>query len=413
MLIRNEKVDKMKVEEIRKDFPILTKREKPLIYLDNAATTLKPRQVISAINEYYQEYTANVHRAIYKISQKATEAYEDAREKIAKFINAQKTSEIIFTKGTTEAINLVAYGLKWEAGDEIITTIMEHHSNIVPWQIIQRKFGIKIKYVGLEDNYKLDLNQLEKYLTEKTRLVAVTHVSNMLGTINPIREITEIAHKIGALVLVDAAQSTPHMLVDVKELGCDFLAFSGHKMLGPTGIGVLYIGDGIEDYLDPPFGGGEMIKKVTLGGCTWNDMPWRFEPGTPNIAGAIGLAAAIDYLSNLEKGELKKHEENLVKLTINQLEKISEKIEIYGSKNIDERCGIVSFNIEGIDSHDVALLLDELSNIAVRSGLHCTEPLHRFLGIKSSVRASFYIYNTEEEVNMLCNTLREIMKTFA
>jgi len=235
----------------------------------------------------------------------------------------------------------------------------------------------------------------------------------MLGTINPIREITEIAHKIGALVLVDAAQSTPHMLVDVKELGCDFLAFSGHKMLGPTGIGVLYIRDGIEDYLDPPFGGGEMIKKVTLGGCTWNDMPWRFEPGTPNIAGAIGLAAAIDYLSNLEKGELKKHEENLVKLTINQLEKISEKIEIYGSKNIDERCGIVSFNIEGIDSHDVALLLDELSNIAVRSGLHCTEPLHRFLGIKSSVRASFYIYNTEEEVNMLCNTLREIMKTFA
>lgn len=402
----------MKVEEIRKDFPILANKEKPLIYLDNAATTLKPVQVISAINQYYQEYTANVHRAIHRLSQKATEKYEEAREVIAKFINAKKSSEIIFTKGTTEAINLVAYGLKWKAGDEVITTIMEHHSNIVPWQIIQKKFGVRIKYLGLNDNYKLDLKQLEKYLTEKTRLVTVTHVSNMLGTINPIREITKIAHKAGALVLVDAAQSTPHMLVDVRELECDFLAFSGHKMLGPTGIGVLYIRDGIQENLDPPFGGGEMIKTVTLSGCTWNDMPWRFEPGTPNIAGAIGLAAAVNYLSNLNKTEIKKHEEKLLEETIKQLEEMSDKIQVYGPKKIEDRCGIVTFNIEGIDSHDIALLLDELSNIAVRSGLHCTEPLHRFLGIKSSVRASFYIYNTEEEVNKLCETLREIVKTF-
>jgi len=401
------------LEDVRRDFPMLNKRRsrdgKPLVYLDNAATTFKPRQVIEAVLSYYENFTANVHRGIYQLSQEVTDLYEDSRERIAKFIGARKSSEIIFTKNSTEAFNIVAYGFDWKPGDEIITTVMEHHSNIVPWQIIRNKFGVKLKFIDLtNDGSHLNLNNLENLLTERTKIVALTHVSNMLGTINPVKEVIRRAHEMGALTLIDAAQSVPHMPINVQELECDLLVFSGHKMLGPTGIGILYMRSGVEEQIQPPFGGGEMIKTVTLEGCTWNDMPWRFEPGTPNVSGAIGLAAAVDYLSKLGMDWVRKHEIELTKLAMKRLSEL-DKVTVYGPKNVEERGGIISFNVEGVDGHDVALLLDEFENIAVRSGLHCAEPLHRKLGIQSSVRASFYLYNTEDEINLFCDTLEKIV----
>lgn len=401
------------IEHIRKDFPMLNKRRKrdnkPLIYLDNAATTFKPRQVIKAVLSYYENFTANVHRGIYQLSQDVTNLYENSRERIAKFIGARKSSEIIFTKNSTEAFNIIAYGLDWKPGDEIITTVMEHHSNIVPWQIIRKKFGVELKYIDLtNDGSHLNLNNLENLLTERTKLVALTHISNVLGTINPVKEVVRKAHEIEALTLIDAAQSAPHMPINVRELECDLLVFSGHKMLGPTGIGVLYMRGGVEEKIQPPFGGGEMIKTVTLEGCTWNDMPWRFEPGTPNVAGVIGLAAAVDYLSKLGMDWVRKHEIELTKLAIKRLNEL-DRITVYGPRNVEQRGGIIAFNVEGVDGHDVALLLDEFENIAVRSGLHCAEPLHKKLGIQSSVRASFYLYNTKDEINLFCNTLEKII----
>lgn len=401
------------ISGVRKDFPMLDKRRKrdnkPLIYLDNAATTFKPRQVIEAVLSYYENFTANVHRGIYELSQEVTNLYEDSREKIAKFISAKKSSEIVFTKNSTEAFNIVAYGIDWKPGDEIITTVMEHHSNIVPWQIIRKKFKVKLKFIDLtEDGSYLNLDMLEELLTERTRLIALTHVSNVLGTINPIKKVISKAHEVGALTLIDAAQSVPHMPVNVQELKCDLLVFSGHKMLGPTGVGVLYMRSGVEEQIQPPFGGGEMIKTVTLEGCTWNEMPWRFEPGTPNVAGVIGLAAAVDYLSKLGMGWIRKHEVELTELAMKRLTEL-DKVTVYGPRDVTERGGIISFNVEGVEGHDVALLLDEFENIAVRSGLHCAEPLHRKLGVQSSVRASFYLYNTKEEVNLFCDALEKII----
>ncbi|MEM2448032.1 MAG: cysteine desulfurase [Candidatus Bathyarchaeia archaeon] len=398
-------------ESIRRDFPILSLRRedgKPLIYLDNAATSLKPRQVINAIVRYYERYTANVHRGLYKLAQEATSLYEDSREAVAKFIKADP-SEVIFTKNATEGVNIVAYSLNWNEGDEVITTVMEHHSNLIPWQMIRDRFKVKLKFLDITNDGHLDVEKLPNLISKRTKLVTLNHVSNVLGTINPIEKIIKIAHEQEILVLVDAAQSAPHIPIDVKKLECDFLVFSGHKMLGPTGIGVLYVSKNASDMLQPAFGGGEMISKVDLEKAEWNDMPWRFEPGTPNVAGATGLAAAVEYLEKIGMDNVRKHEIQLTDLALRRLSNL-ESVVVYGPKRAEDRCGLVAFNVKGVNSHDVALLLDELENIAVRSGLHCAEPLHRRLKAQSSVRASTYIYNTLEEIEKLCDTVEKISR---
>jgi len=394
--------------KLRDDFPVLSRRRggKPLIYFDNAATTLKPRQVIDAVKSYYETCSANVHRGVYELSQEATDLYESSREKIARFIGC-KSSELIFVKNTTEGINLVAHGIKWKPGDEVISTVMEHHSNMIPWQIASKRFGVKLKYAGVKQDGGLDIDELEKLITDRTRLISICHVSNVLGTINDVKVVAKIAHEHGALFLVDAAQSVPHMPVNVKELDCDFLAFSGHKLLGPTGIGCLYVRSGVEDELEPPFGGGEMISHVELYNYKLNEMPWRFEPGTPNIAGAIGLAAAVDYLESIGIEAIREHEKKLTKRALEILEEISG-VEVYGPMNPEKRCGLVAFNLKGVSGELVAALLDEFENIAVRSGYHCAQPLHETLGAQSSVRASFYLYNTLEELEVFRKALERI-----
>jgi cysteine desulfurase/selenocysteine lyase len=400
--------------KIRLDFPILSTRRsdgKPLVYLDNAATSLKPKQVIEAIVEYYEKYTANVHRGIYRLSQEATTLYENSREKIARFIDASP-DEIVFVKNATEAINIVAYGLDWSPGDEVITTVMEHHSNLVPWQMLRDRCGVKLRFLDITNDGLLALDKLPELITERTRLIAIGHVSNVLGTINPIEEVARIARKNGILLLVDAAQSVPHMPIDVRRIGCDFLVFSGHKMLGPTGIGCLYVRRGVEDLIEPVLGGGEMIRRVSLERATWNDMPWRMEAGTPNVAGAIGLAAAVDYLLKLGMDNVKSHEDRLTEYALKRLNEFDD-VSIYGPMDVRRRSGILSFNVDNVDPHDVALLLDELENIAVRSGVHCAEPLHARLGLPGTVRASFYIYNTMEEIDLLCDTIGRVVSLLA
>ncbi|MCD6592262.1 MAG: cysteine desulfurase [Thaumarchaeota archaeon] len=399
------------LERIREDFPVLSRRRedgKPLIYFDNAATSLKPRQVIEAVKSYYEDYSVNVHRGVYRISQEATDLYEDSRARIARFIGC-KPNELVFVKNTTEGINLIAYGLKWRPGDEIISTVMEHHSNMIPWQIVSKRFGVKLRYAKVRLDGRLDFEDLAQLVGKRTRLVAVCHVSNVLGTINDVREIAKLAHENDALILVDAAQSVPHMPVNVKDLGCDFLAFSGHKLLGPTGIGGLYIREGVEEDLEPPFGGGEMISHVELECYRLNDMPWRFEPGTPNIAGAIGLAAAVKYLESIGMESVREHERELTAKAFQALDDI-DGIEIYGPRNPEDRCGLIAFNLREVSGDLVAALLDEFENIAVRSGFHCAQPLHKLLGIQSSVRASFYIYNTLEEIEVFENALKRIKR---
>ncbi|MHA1593290.1 MAG: aminotransferase class V-fold PLP-dependent enzyme [Candidatus Baldrarchaeia archaeon] len=401
------------VYKIREDFPLLQRVRKtdgkPFVYLDNAATSLKPRQVIEAVIEYYEKYCANIHRGVHYLSQKASELYEEAHEKVAKFIGARSMEEIVFVKNTTEAINYVAYGIDWKPGDEIVTTVMEHHSNLVPWQIVRGKFGVKLKFVRLRDRWFLDIEHLEELITDRTRLVAVVHASNVLGTINPVEEICKIAHDHGALVLVDGAQSVPHMPIDVKKIGCDFLAFSGHKMLGPTGIGALYIREGLGEELNPTFGGGDMIRRVTLEKSEWNVLPWKFEAGTPNIAGGIGFGAAVDYLRRVGMEWVRAHEKELTRYALKRMSEIPG-VEVYGPEDIEKRGGVIAFNVRGFDPHEVAMLLDDLENIAIRSGLHCAEPLHNALGISSSARASFYLYNTKEEVDLFCDTLEKIAR---
>lgn len=396
---------------LRGDFPILSGRRwngKPLIYFDNAATSLKPRQVIDAVRSYYENYSANVHRGVYALSQEATELYEESRAEVASFIGC-KPSELVFVKNTTEGINLVAYGVEWRPGEGIISSVMEHHSNMIPWQIVSRRFGLKLSYTGITSSGRVDLESLEEKITGNTRLVAICHVSNVLGTMNDVKRIARLAHDHGALLLVDAAQSVPHMPVNVRDLECDFLAFSGHKLLGPTGIGCLYIREGVEGELDPPFGGGEMIAHVELDGYRLNEMPWRFEPGTPNIAGAIGLAEAIRYLRSVGMEDIREHEKRLTARALEILESL-EGAEIYGPRNPEERCGIVSFNLRGVSGDLVAALLDEYGSIAVRSGFHCAQPLHKTLGIQSSVRASFYLYNTMEELEVFEDVLGRICR---
>ncbi len=399
---------------IRKDFPVLQRKinGRQLVYMDNAATTQKPYAVIFSMDDFYRYSNSNVHRGIHQLSVEATELYEDAHTRIARFINARGMKEIIFTKNATEAINLVAYA--WGRknimeGDTILLSEMEHHSNIVPWQILAREKGARLEYIPIDDNGRLMMDKLKDLAGERLRLVSVTQMSNMLGTINPVREIAGWAHEQGAIVVVDGAQSVPHLPVDVREMGCDFLAFSGHKMLGPTGIGVLYGRREILEDMEPFISGGDMIKEVHLRETKYNDLPWKFEAGTPPIAEGVGLAKAVEYLSGLGMESVRGHEKALVSYAMGRLGDIGG-ITIYGPP-ADERGGIVSFNLEGIHPHDLATLLDREA-IAIRAGHHCAQPLHERLGIAASARASFYLYSTPEEVDALVDGIEKAKKIF-
>jgi len=397
------------VDLIRKDFPILNREINGhrLIYLDNAATSQRPRQVTQAVCDFYTKHNANIHRGLHTLSEEATEMYEAAHRAVKEFINARTWEEIIFTRNTTEAINLVAYSLglrRFKPGDEIIITMMEHHSNMVPWQMLKDLYGIKLHYIKLRPDGTLDLEHYRSLLSPKTKLVAVAHVSNVLGVINPVKEIIKLAHEVGALVLIDAAQSVPHMKVDVQEIDCDFMAFSGHKMLGPTGIGVLYGKKELLEDMDPFLRGGDMIKQVKIEGASWNDLPWKFEAGTSNIAGGIGLKAAIEYLQNIGMDCIFEHEKALAKYTINKLKEIEE-VKLFGP---EERIGVISFVVKGISPDLVGIAMNE-KGIAIRTGCHCAQPLHEFFGIRGTARASFYLYNTFEEADKFIERLEEII----
>ena len=397
------------VDLIRKDFPILNREINGhrLIYLDNAATSQRPRQVTQAVCDFYTKHNANIHRGLHTLSEEATEMYEAAHRAVKEFINARTWEEIIFTRNTTEAINLVAYSLglrRFKPGDEIIITMMEHHSNMVPWQMLKDLCGIKLHYIKLKPDGTLDLEHYRSLLSPKTKLVAVAHVSNALGVINPVKEIIKLAHEVGALVLIDAAQSVPHMKVDVQEIDCDFMAFSGHKMLGPTGIGVLYGKKELLEDMDPFLRGGDMIKQVKIEGASWNDLPWKFEAGTSNIAGGIGLKAAIEYLQNIGMDCIFEHEKALAKYTINKLKEIEE-VKLFGP---EERIGVISFVVKGISPDLVGIAMNE-KGIAIRTGCHCAQPLHEFFGIRGTARASFYLYNTFEEADKFIERLEEII----
>jgi len=392
------------VEKIRAQFPIFSGKENQLIYLDNASTTQKPQLVIDAVTKYYSEYSANVHRGIYAISEKATQEYESAREKIARFIGATDVKTIIFTRGATEAINLVAYAwarYNLNPGDEICITEMEHHSNIIPWQLAARDTGATLRYIPIDETGTLV--EPEKYLNPKTKLFAITQQSNVFGTTNPVKELTEIAHSYGAKVLVDAAQAMPHLMVDVVDLDCDFLAISGHKMLAPTGVGALFAKREILEEMDPFLGGGEMIEQVTMETATWNEIPQKFEAGTPNIAQAIGLGAAVDFINEIGIEKIKDYEGEMTRYSIAKLSEISG-MQIYG--DLFCRGPVISFNVDGVHSHDLAQLLD-MENIAIRAGHHCAQPIMRKLGVPATARASFYLYNTKDEVDALCDAIEK------
>ena len=400
----------------RADFPIL-KREingRPLVYLDNAATSQKPVQVIEALDKFYNQYNANVYRGVYRISEEATVAYGDARRKIAQLINAKDPSEIIFVRGTTEAINLAAHS--WGRsniglGDGIMLTEMEHHSNIVPWQQLAREKRASLKYVGISEEGQLLQKDIHQHLEEGTvKLFAITHVSNVLGTINPIRELVREAHKYGCKVLVDGAQSVPHMPIDVQDLDCDFLAFSGHKMCGPTGIGVLYGKRELLQNMEPYQAGGEMIKEVHLYEATFKDPPFKFEAGTTDIAGAIGLGEAADYLTKLGLRNVRDHDREITKYALEALGEVKG-LKMYGPTDSETRGGVVSFNLADVHAHDMASMLDE-DGIAVRSGHHCAQPLMERLGVAATTRASFYLYNTEEEIDRLVGSVERAGRVF-
>ncbi len=394
-------------ELCRADFPILSRRINghPLVYLDSAASSQKPTQVIEAVQRYYAWSHANVHRSIHTLGEEATELYEAARDAVRGFIGARAREEVVFTRGTTEAINLVAQavGRTLRPGDEIIVTEMEHHSNLVPWQMACRDHGAVLKAVPLAGEGYLDLDAFDRLLSPRTRMVAVTHVSNVLGTINPVAQIARRAHEAGALVLTDGAQAAPHLSVDVARLGVDFYAFSGHKMLGPTGIGVLYGRREVLERLEPAWGGGEMIKEVWIDRAQWNDLPWRFEPGTPPIAGAVGLHAAIEYLGKLGMEPVSVHERALTARCLDQLARVRG-VTLYGPTNPELKGAVVAFNVEGLHPHDGAALLDQ-HGIAARAGHHCAQPLMRHLGIVGTLRASFSVYNTVADVERLADAV--------
>jgi cysteine desulfurase / selenocysteine lyase len=400
------------VSTLRRDFPILqrTMQGKPLVYLDNAATSQKPRAVLDALDAYYSHSNANVHRGVYELAEEATAAYEAARAKVAAFIGAS-TQETIFTKNASEAINLVAYA--WgrrnvRAGDIVVLTHLEHHSNLVPWQILAAETGAELAFIGLESDGSLDLGTLDRQLeTGRVKLVASTYISNVLGTITPVAEIVRRAHSHGALVLIDAAQAVPHIPVNVRALDMDFMAFTGHKMLGPMGVGVLYGRRSILEEMPPFLGGGEMIRHVDYSASTWNDLPWKFEAGTPSVGDVVGLGAAVDYLQAIGMDAIAEHDTQLGQYAVDRLRRI-DGLHIFGP---EERGAVVAFSIDGMHSHDVASLLDE-SGIAVRAGHHCAQPLHELLGVPATTRASFYLYNDESEVDCLVEGLGTAMRIF-
>ena len=396
----------LEIEKLREDFPILNQKvnDEPLVYLDNAATTQKPLTVLSAINDFYQQDNANVHRGVHTLAERATADYEAAREKVRAFINAQSTKEILFTRGTTTSLNWVAQfaGQILTPADEVIITIMEHHSNIVPWQEIAQRTGATLKFVYLKDG-ALDWTDLNEKISTKTKFVSVTHVSNVLGCINPIKEIAALAHAHGAYVVVDGAQSVPHMAVDVQELDVDFFAFSGHKMMGPTGIGVLYGKEELLQRFEPVEFGGEMIDFVYESHSTWTELPWKFEAGTPNIAGAIGLGAAIDYINSIGIENIQQHERELVEYLLPKLKEIPG-LTLYGPAEPRQRAGVIAFNLQGLHPHDLATALD-MEGIAVRAGHHCAQPLLHDLKVAATARASFYLYNTKADCDKLIEAL--------
>lgn len=409
----NKEFGVMDLNKIREDFPILSRTvyNRPLVYLDNGATTQKPRCVVDAITDEYYSVNANVHRGVHFLSQQATELHEASRETVRRFINARSTNEIVFTRGTTESINLLAYSFgeaMMKEGDEVIISTMEHHSNIVPWQLLAERKGIRLRVIPITDEGELMMDEYERLFTEKTRMVSVMHVSNVLGTVNPVRRIIDIAHSHGVPVLIDGAQSTPHFAVDMQELDCDFFAFSGHKIYGPTGVGVLY---GKEEWLDrlPPYqGGGEMIKNVSFEKTTFNELPYKFEAGTPDYVATHALAKALDYVSEIGMDNIQRHEQELTHYAMERM------AEIPGMRFIGtapEKDAVISFLVGDIHHLDMGTLLDRLG-IAVRTGHHCAEPLMRRMGIEGTVRASFGLYNTKEEVDILVAGIDRVRKMF-
>ena len=405
------------LEEIRKDFPVLNRRvrdDKQLVYLDNAATTQKPNQVIDAITDYYQNHNSNIHRAVHALAEESTEAFEVTRDKIAKFLNIQNREEIVFVRGTTEAINLISYA--WgrdnvEKGDIVVTTEYEHHSNIVPWQILTQETGAELKYINIDDNGELMLEQLDEYLaTGKVKLVAISHVSNVLGTITDIQKVIKKCKDVGAKILIDGAQAVPHMKVDIGKLDCDFYAFSAHKMLGPTGVGILWARKEILENMKPFHGGGDMIREVHKYETTWNDLPYKFEAGTPNVADVICFAAAIDYLTKIGMDNVRSHEVELTKYALEKMSNVKG-LTIYGPKDPQKASGVISINFNDVHPHDVATIIDK-NGVAIRSGHHCAQVLMEKLNVAATNRASFYIYTTKEEVDTLIDSLEQVAKVF-
>ncbi|HFU3843501.1 TPA: cysteine desulfurase [Streptococcus suis] len=403
----------MDLERIRKDFSILDQvvNDEPLVYLDNAATTQKPQQVLDVLADYYQKDNANVHRGVHTLSERATARYEAARQKVADFIQAKSSKEILFTRGTTTGLNWVAQFAKdiLQPDQEVIISVQEHHSNIIPWQQACQQTGAKLRYVTLKDG-ELDMDHLRSLLSSKTKFVSLAHVSNVLGSVAPIGEIAELVHQVGAYLVVDGAQSVPHMAVKVQELDVDFYAFSGHKMLGPTGIGILYGKEELLNLMSPVEFGGEMIDFVYEQSATWKELPWKFEAGTPNIAGAIGLGAAIDYLTEIGMDAIQAHEAELVDYVFPKLQAIPG-LTIYGSQDLSKRTGVIAFNLDDLHPHDVATALD-YEGVAVRAGHHCAQPLLRYLQVPATVRASFYIYNTKADCDKLVEAIIKTKEFF-
>ncbi|MCM2580823.1 MULTISPECIES: cysteine desulfurase SufS [Bacillus] len=402
----------MNITDIREQFPILHQQVNghDLVYLDSAATSQKPRAVIETLDKYYNQYNSNVHRGVHTLGTRATDGYEGAREKVRKFINAKSMAEIIFTKGTTTSLNMVALSYaraNLKPGDEVVITYMEHHANIIPWQQAVKATGATLKYIPLQEDGTISLKDVRETVTSNTKIVAVSHVSNVLGTINPIKDMAKIAHDNGAVIVVDGAQSTPHMKIDVQDLDCDFFALSSHKMCGPTGIGVLYGKKALLENMEPAEFGGEMIDFVGLYESTWKELPWKFEAGTPIIAGAIGLGAAIDFLEEIGLDEISRHEHKLAAYALERFRQL-DGVTVYGPK---ERAGLVTFNLDDVHPHDVATVLDA-EGIAVRAGHHCAQPLMKWLDVTATARASFYLYNTEEEIDKLVEALQKTKEYF-
>ena len=404
------------VDKVRKDFPILSRlvHGRPLVYLDNASTSQKPRSVIDSLVEYYEGYNSNVHRGVHSLSMEATDAMEAARRKVAELVGAETPESIVWTRNTTEGINLVAN--TWakdqlKPGDEIVLTAIEHHSNLVPWQRVAAETGATLRFLPLGEDGNLDLSDVDSIITSRTRLLSMVHMSNSLGTINPVKDLAARGRSVGAAVMIDGAQSVPHMPVDVNDLDCDFLAFSGHKMLGPTGIGVLYVKPDVLERMNPFLTGGEMVLEVSYDTASWNDLPMRFEAGTPNIADAIGLGAAVDYLNTLGMENVREHELQLTEYALNAFRELEE-VDVFGPKDPARQGGIISFHNSDVHPHDLGTVLDR-QGIAVRTGHHCTMPLMRTLGVAATARASFYLYNTEEEVDTLVDGIKEALRYFS